>query len=98
MTVPNGHTSPVATAQEAFTAALLADLHAHAAHLRAQGCPDVTDHAVADLWAHVRRHATPELDPLAARLVKRALDLGWRPVTAPAAPDEFGTPPMFQDA
>lgn len=98
MTTPNALTTPVAAAQEALTAALLADLHAHAAHLRGQGCPPVTDHAVSDLWAHVRRHSLPELDPVAARLVKRALDLGWRPVTAPAAPDEFGTPPMFQDA
>lgn len=98
MTTPNALTTPVAAAQEALTAALLADLHAHAAHLRGQGCPDVTDHAVSDLWAHVRRYATPELDPLAARLVKRVLDLGWRPVTAPTPPDEFGTPPMFQDA
>ena len=84
----------LAAAQDALSAALLADLHAHAATLREQGCPPVTDHAVTDLWAHVRRHLTPELDPVAARLVKRALDLGWRPATAPAPIDEFGTPPL----
>lgn len=91
----SGLVTPLAAAQEALSAALLADLHAHAATLREQGCPDVTDRHVTDLWAHVRRHQTPELDPIAARLVKRALDLGWRPMTAPAPVDTFGTPPMF---
>lgn len=29
----------------------------HAAQLRAQGCPAITDHAVTYLWARVRRRA-----------------------------------------
>lgn len=94
MNAPDALATPVAAAQDALTTALLSDLHAHTAQLRAQGCPPVTDHAVTDLWAHVRRHLTPELDPVAARLVKRALDLGWRPTTAPAPIDQFGTQPL----
>ena len=33
-------------------------------------------------------------NPVASRLVKRALDLGWRPTTAPAPIDRFGTQPL----
>lgn len=95
MTARDGLATPIQDAQQQLADALADSLVAHAQLLNEQGCPPVHLTAVLNLWAHVRRHQAPELDPVAARLVMRTLDLGWRPTTAATSGDEFGTPPMF---
>ena len=65
--------SPLKAARIAYEEALLADLLAYAA-------PDEslrTRAAIADLWAHFRD--IRDDGTIAARMVRKAIDLGWRP-------------------
>lgn len=94
MTAKNALATSVQDAQRALADALAARITGHVDRLNTQGCPPVTAAAALDLWAHVRRHMSPETDPVAARLVIRALDLGWRPSAAAPADDGHGTPPL----
>ena len=90
----NTLSSNVADAQQALASALADRIAMHVERLNADGCPPVTTAAALGLWAHVRRHEAPELDPVAARLVTRALDLGWRPTAAKTGTDPYNTPPL----
>lgn len=93
----DGLCTPVQEAQQRLADALTDRLRAHADKLNAAGCPPVRYTDVLDLWAHVRRYQTPELDPVAARLVMYALDLGWRPTTSNTDADALGTPSLLDE-
>ena len=98
MTVKNTLSSSVADAQQSLASALADRIAAHVERLNADGCPLVTTTAALGLWSHVRRYETPESDPVAARLVMRALDLGWRPTTPETGSDPYDTPPLPLEA
>ena len=91
-----GLRTPVQDAQQRLADAITDRLREYADKLNAAGCPPVRHVDVFDLWAHVRRHESPETDPVAARLVMRALDLGWRPTTSTfTAAGPLGTPSLI---
>lgn len=64
----------LAEARCTYRRALLADLTAYAAELH----QPPTRAQVADLWAHAQ--TLTEDGSIAARWVRKALDLGWRPM------------------
>lgn len=78
-------------ARAEYHKAVLDDLREHAALVYPNPPAPV---AVTDLWAHLRHIRDDGTE--AARMVKRILDLGWRPQPEPAKPEPLINPDDYE--